>query len=120
MLARTRLGNNTRLTEPLGQEHLSDSIIDLVASCVIQVFTLQPNSCAARPLRQTLRLVQLARTANIVELIMELFPKIGVMTGCIIRPFKLAVALDKRLGNILSTKLAKVGGFRHMRLWHGL
>ena len=50
MLARTRLGNNTRLAQALGQKHLSHSIVDFVASRVIQVLALQPDSRTTRPL----------------------------------------------------------------------
>ena len=40
------------------------------------------------------------------------------MTSSIIRLFKLAMALHKRLWNVLSTKLAEVGSLRYVRLRH--
>ena len=41
MLAGARFGNNVLLAHALGQEHLSEDVIDLVRSGVVEVFTLE-------------------------------------------------------------------------------
>ena len=47
MLSSASLGNDPPLAHSLGQERLSDGVVDLVSAGVIEVFTLKKDACPA-------------------------------------------------------------------------
>ena len=65
MLACTSLGDDTGLTHLLGQQDLSDGVVDLVGTCVVQVFTFQIELTAV-VLTHALGKVEGRRTTHIV------------------------------------------------------
>ena len=76
MLTRAGLSNHAFFAHAAGKQCLTDGVVDFVCAGVVQIFTLQPNLCAAQMLGQSRGMVNRAGTADIVFQIMaELFPK---------------------------------------------
>ena len=66
MLTGSGLRDQTGLTHFLRQECLSQDIIDLMGSSMIQVFSLQVNLRSAQLSGQLLRIIQIGRTIRIL------------------------------------------------------
>ena len=85
VLARARLGDHARLAHALGQQHLAQHVVDLVAAGVVQLVALEIDLGAAQLLGQALGVIERARPAGIVlqqrvELALEL--RIGLGRRC--------------------------------------
>jgi hypothetical protein len=87
VLASASLGDDALLPEPLGEQSLRDGVVDLVGTGMVQILPLEVNQRACSigapvVLRQTLREVQRALTANVVlENAVELFLRIKGAQG---------------------------------------
>nr|DAH99946.1 MAG TPA: hypothetical protein [Caudoviricetes sp.] len=66
VLPRTRLRDNVLLAHTLGEESLSECVVDLVCTRMKEVFTFQIDICLAVVLRQPLGKVEVRRTPRIV------------------------------------------------------
>jgi hypothetical protein len=53
-----------------GEQCLTNGVVNLVCTCVIQVFALENNFCPAKLFAQTLRVIQRRGTADVVLHIM--------------------------------------------------
>ena len=76
VLTRAGFGNHAFFTHAAGKQCLTDGIVHLVRTGVVQVFAFQPDLCAAQMLGQSRGMVNGAGSADVVFQIMaELFPK---------------------------------------------
>ncbi len=107
MLAGTRLGNDLGLAKATGKEKLTQRVVDLVGSRVVEILSLQPDGCATSMFRQTFGLVQLAGATHPGVERAVLLPEGGVILDLVEAFFKFREAVHQRLGDVLSAKLAE-------------
>ena len=62
--AGTGLGNDPGLAHALGQQHLTDAVVDLVGAGMVQLFTLEVDLCPTKQLGQPLGVVKRAGAAD--------------------------------------------------------
>ncbi|ENN84331.1 hypothetical protein RHSP_21270 [Rhizobium freirei PRF 81] len=67
MLAGTGLGDDAGLAHALGEQDLTDAIVDLVRTRVVQLFALEIDFCAAEFCRQALGKVKRARSTDVMR-----------------------------------------------------
>jgi hypothetical protein len=67
MLPGTGLGDDAGLAHALGEQDLADAVVDLVRAGVIELLALEIDLRAAEMLRQTLRIIERARPADIMR-----------------------------------------------------
>mmetsp|Transcript_11920 Transcript_11920/g.22798 ORF Transcript_11920/g.22798 Transcript_11920/m.22798 type:complete len:366 (+) Transcript_11920:367-1464(+) len=115
VLSGTGFGNDTRLTNTLGQQGLSNRVVNLVSAGVGQVLALQPNGGTTGQFRQTVGLVQRGGSADKVTTVFSQFcQKVGIVLDFIVLLFNFFESHRKCFGNVLSavfTKLAHLGRF---------
>mmetsp|Transcript_10558 Transcript_10558/g.22064 ORF Transcript_10558/g.22064 Transcript_10558/m.22064 type:complete len:430 (-) Transcript_10558:404-1693(-) len=108
MLAGSSLGNNTRLSDPLSQKSLSNSVVDLVGTGMRQILPLQPNCGTSAHLCQTLRLVQRRRPSNkIATVYIKLCQEIWIVLNLCICFLDLSESLRQCLGYVLSPEFSE-------------
>ncbi len=66
MLARARLRNHPRLAHPLGNQDLTDRVVDLVSAGVVQILSLEINVRAADHLGKPFRQIKRRRSTHVV------------------------------------------------------
>ena len=85
MLTGPRLGDDARLAHPPRQQGLSDAVIDLMRTGMVQVFTLQVDAGAAGFLSQPFGEIQRRRPADVLlQVISELALKLRIFTRLLI------------------------------------
>ena len=67
MLTRAGLGDDARLADALGQERLTEHVVDLVGAGVVQVLSLQEDPGSAGVASEAGNLGQDARTTGVVR-----------------------------------------------------
>ncbi len=108
MLTGTRLSHYTGLSHLLGDENLTDGIIDLMSTCMVQVFTLQIKLTTIL-LAHSLGIVKWRRTTHVVTqqssvFVLELF----AFDNRQISLLQILYSLIKDLWDVGSAKLAVV------------
>lgn len=104
VLTGTRLGDNSSLTQSLGEENLADGIVNLVRTSVVEIFPLEPDPGTAHLLGQPLGKVKFARSIDVTKHILKLFPERRVLLGLGIGSFKLVQTVNKRFSDIGTTE----------------
>ena len=100
VLPGTGLGNHALLAEALGEQRLTDAVVDLVRAGVIEVLALEPDLRAARLFRPALRVVDRRRPADIVrELVLEFADEIGILPVARVLRGELVERAHQRLGD---------------------
>ncbi len=66
MLTGTGLSDDAFFTHTKGQQDLTHAVIDLMCTCVVQIFPFQVNLGTAEMFRQTFRKIKRAFAAHIV------------------------------------------------------
>ena len=90
MLTGTGLGNDFLFAHKLGQQCLTNGVVDLVRTGVVQVFTLQINLRTTTMGGQSLGQIQRRRTADIMgQVFIESGLKIGIVTQFFVGCFQL-------------------------------
>mmetsp|Transcript_16550 Transcript_16550/g.30032 ORF Transcript_16550/g.30032 Transcript_16550/m.30032 type:complete len:523 (+) Transcript_16550:478-2046(+) len=108
MLPRTSLGNDTRLTNPLRQESLTNGIVNLVRPSMRQILPLEPDLRTTTHFRQTIRQMKGSGSPHKVLTVHgQLGQEIRIILDQIVLLLDLAERLRKRLGNELPPELAK-------------
>ena len=80
VLAGARLGDDSRLAQPFGEQRLADAVVDLVRAGVVQVLALQVDLRAAELVGPALCVIDGARAADVVlQLALELCDEVGVV-----------------------------------------
>ena len=86
MLTGTGLGDDVLLAHPLGQQRLTHHIVDLVGAGVVQLVALEVQLGAAEMLRQPLREIERARSADIVGVkVLDILLELRIGLGMDIR-----------------------------------
>ncbi|SHV24679.1 Uncharacterised protein [Mycobacteroides abscessus subsp. abscessus] len=68
MLPGTGLGDHAGLAHLLGQQNLTENIVDLVRTSVVQVFSFEKDACAAGVRAKSFRFVQRRWASHVVGL----------------------------------------------------
>ncbi len=68
VLPGTGLGDHTGLAHLLGQQNLTENIVDLVRTSVVQVFSFEKDTCAAGVSAKSFRFVQRRWASHVVSL----------------------------------------------------
>lgn len=110
VLTGTGLGDNLRLAESAREKHLAESVVDLVGTSVVEIFTLQPDVGTTSILGETLGLVKLTRTTHPGVVRAVLFPESGIILDHIETLLKLGKTVHERLRDVLTTELAETLG----------
>ena len=111
MLPGAGLGDHAWFAHALGQQCLTDHVVDLVRTGVIQVFTLKVNLCAAHFVGPATRMINRAGpTDKVLQLVMKFTQKLRVVDIARIRLFKLFERMGERLGNKAAAIRAKMAG----------
>ena len=110
MLASSCLGDDLGLAQPPRQKNLTNGIVDLVTSGMVQIFALQPDVGATSVLGQALGKMQLARTAHVGVVRSVLLPEAGVILDLVEALLQLGQTVHQGLGHKLPAKLAKAVG----------
>ncbi len=104
MLASTGLCNDFLLSQPLCYKSLRYYVVNLVRSCMVQVFTLQVDLCT-KFFREVCSIVERRGPAYIVfKIVVYTFPEIFVKTDFFIIIFKFEKYRHQCLGDITSTE----------------
>ena len=88
VLTSTGFSNDFLFAHKLGQQRLTNGVVHLVGTGVVQVFTLQEDARATTVVAQTLGIVQRRRTADVVcQVVVERFLEVCIVTqlhvGCL-------------------------------------
>lgn len=110
VLTGTGLGDNLLLAESAGEKQLTESVVDLVGTGVVEIFTLQPDVGTTSVLSETLGLVKLTGTAHPGVVRAVLFPKSGIVLDLVETLLKLGETVHERLRNVLTTELTETLG----------
>src|SRR5690348_1594616 len=105
MLAGAGFGNDAGFAHAPREQHLADTVVDLVRACVIQVFALEVDFCAAEMTRQPLGKIERTRPADIMR---QQLVKLGLERRIIARSdpglFEIEEQRHQCLGNISSAE----------------
>jgi len=97
VLPRAGLRDDSALSHALGQERLSERVVDLVRARVREIFTFEEDARPAERLRQTPRLVDRGRAADIMtQQVPERRAEGLVRPGREVRAFELLHRRDER------------------------
>ena len=108
MLTGTGLGDEAGLAHLFGQQRLSENIVDLVRTGVVQVFALEVDLCTAEVLGHLFCIVQAAGAACVlVEQFGELPIELRVIFVMVVGLFQFNDGIHQRFGDILSAVDAK-------------
>ena len=104
VLACTGLRDDTGLSHFLRQQYLTEHVVDLMRTGVVQILTLQIDLCAAEILRHMCRVIQAGRTACIlIKQLHQLPVKLRVIFIMKVRLFQLDHCVHQCLWNVLAT-----------------
>ena len=104
MLACAGLGDDAGLAHLFRQQHLTQHVVDLVGSGVVQVLTLQVNLCSAQIFRHALRVVQSRGPSRvIIQKLCQLPVKFRVVLIVIVGLFQLNHCIHQCFRNILAS-----------------
>eukprot|EP01137_Pigoraptor_chileana_P017491 Opistho-2@75637 len=107
MLPRASLGDDARLPQPLGKKRLSDRIVDLVRTRVVEILALQPYARAASISSKTICEMQRRGPSNIrvvrPQLLVEFRVRHCFLEDCL----QFLESRNKRFGYEPSTKISK-------------
>ena len=118
MLSGSSLADDTRLTHLLGQQNLSDGVVNLVRTSVVQVFTLQVQ-LAAILLAQALGIVQRTGATHVVlQQGMILGLKLLALDDWEISLLQIMHALVEYLRHVSTTKLSIETVFVNLKIAH--
>jgi hypothetical protein len=86
MLAGTGFGDDPMLAHPQGEEGLTEGVVDLVGTCVVEVFPFQPDARAsiraAIVLAETLRLIERRGAPHVgAQKVVEALSEGGISPG---------------------------------------
>ena len=111
------LGNEAGLAHLLGKQCLTENIVDLMCTGMVQVFALEINFCTAKVLGHFLSVVQAAGTACVfVEQLGQFTVELRVVFVVVVGFFQLNDGIHQRFGDILSAVDAKASvGICHGR-----
>lgn len=128
VLARTGFGNNPLFAHPLGQQALTQGIVDLVRAQVVQILSLEPDLSSAQPFAEVRAMENRTRPARVMhKKIFQLPLKGGVLKGRIQGPAQLVQARLDGFRHILASICAEktpavgeavTGGLAHALLLH--
>ena len=108
VLSGTGLRDNSCLAHSLGKEHLSDYVVDLVRSCVVQILSLEVDLCTAQILCHSLRIVKSARSSRIlVEHLREFSVELRIILIFLVSLLQLQHRIHQSLWNVLAAVNAK-------------
>ena len=107
VLASTGLSNDAGLAQTLGDQDLTDGVVDLVATGVVKILALQPDLSTANVLSKVLSKVEAAGTAHVRVVGAELLPEAGVDESVAESLLELGKTVHQGLGNVLATKLTE-------------
>ena len=95
---RAGLGDHPWLAHAPGEQRLADGVVHLVRAGVVEILALEIDLRAAEPLRPAPRVVDRARTADVVlELVAELGEKLGIRPVALVLAPELVQRVDERL-----------------------
>ncbi len=113
MLAGAGLGDDPRLAHAFGEQGLTDGVVDLVSTGVVEILALQVNLGAAQLLGQTSSVVERGRSADeVLEIAPKLRQKPGVLAGLAVELLQLIESVHEGLGNKATAVLAEVAAHR--------
>ncbi len=105
VLARAGLGDHPRLAHALGQKHLAQHVVDLVAAGVIELVALEVDFGAAEVPGQPLGVVERARAAGIMrQEIIQLALELRIGLGLGIGLFQLEDERHQGLGDVAAAE----------------
>jgi hypothetical protein len=110
VLTSSGLGNNLSFAQSPGNEYLSESVVDLVTSGMVQILSLQPDIGTSGVFSEALGKMQMSWSAHPVVVGTVLFPELGIFNRCVETLFKLRETIHERLRYVLTTKLAESWG----------
>ena len=100
MLACTGLGDDFGFAHTLGDQRLTDHVVDLVRACMVQLIALQIQLCAAKMGGHPLGKIQRAGAADIMRLVIFQFTlEVGISDGAVIGLFNLQDQRHQGFGN---------------------
>ena len=106
MLAGSGFGDDAFLSHPTCQKYLSDGIVDLMGTCMIQVFPLQINA-ASVAFREAFGQIEGRRTAYIVaQQAVEFLTEIVTVQHLPVVVFQLFHTLVKNFGDVCSAEVS--------------
>ena len=116
VLTGTGLGDDAGLTHALGEQQLTEHVVDLVRTGVVEVFALQENPCATGEFAHARGFVERRGTSDVVALQpIELTEKFVVRAHLLVGSGHVVDNRHERLGNVTAAVHAEVSarvGFR--------
>ena len=113
VLARTRLSDDARLAQLFGEQSLTQYVVDLVGTRVVEVLTLEEDAHAAQIGRKARSLGQQGGTTGVVgEQVAQAMLEGFVAPQALPRSLNLLKGSHERLGDEAASEIAKV------RSWH--
>ena len=102
------LGDDPVLAHPLGEQRLTEGVVDLVRAGVGEVFPLEEDACSAGRLAQPLRLVERRRPADVVPgQLGDLVVEGGVVAGVLLGLDQLVEGRHQGFGRVLAAEPAE-------------
>jgi hypothetical protein len=108
VLSCSGLRDDTRLSHSFGQQHLTHSVVNLVGAGVVQIFTLEVDSCSTTLLGQTFGKIERIRaTDKMTQQVFQLSIKLWIKFCIFIRLRKFIKGLHECFGDISPSILTK-------------
>src|SRR5712692_2402392 len=111
VLAGPGLGDDAALAHALGEQRLSQAVVDLVGAGVKKIFALQINSCAAELLSEMAGEEQGRRTSGVgAQEFVEPAPEAAIASSFLVFALQFLERRHQRLGNVAATIDAEAAG----------
>ena len=107
VLSGTSLGDDLGLAQTAGEKDLTECIVDLVGSSVVQVLTLEVDVSTTGVLGETLSEVEVAWTTHPLVVSAVLLPELWIILDSVETVVKLLQAVHQRLWNVSTSELSK-------------
>mmetsp|Transcript_40914 Transcript_40914/g.128824 ORF Transcript_40914/g.128824 Transcript_40914/m.128824 type:complete len:209 (+) Transcript_40914:1035-1661(+) len=108
MLSCSGLTDDPFLAQTLGEESLSQSVVDLVGSSVSEALALEPNLSSSHLLSEVLGEVEGGGSSDVLSAIsVDLLEELWVIDGLVVALLEIFMRLYKRLGDVPSSELSK-------------
>ena len=108
VLSRAGFRDHTRLTHFFGQKHLSDAVVDLVGSGMVEIFSLEIDLCSSEVLCHLLRIIKAGRPARVlVQELCQLCVKSGIILIKVVLLLQPDQLVHQCLRNILTAEFSK-------------
>ncbi len=108
MLSRARFGDHSGLTHALGDQDLSNCVIDLMSAGVIEVFALEIDRSSAEVVCESFRKIEGRWAADVICVVISQFRlKRGVVLGLVVRFGQDVERVHERFGDETSSEGAK-------------